>query len=246
MSELRAKTRTRRRPISFVALATGLFLILSFNSVPSGSAVPDAPPPPDLEEIRALEEIQKWLVGSADLQVLTPEDLTRAASATPLAFELFRDYTEEEVRRQRLIGLPFGDAIGAVAERHQVDALLLAALVEVESGFRPGVISPQGAVGLMQVLPSTGTLYGARDLTDPLINLDAGTRYFSDLLDRYDGSLDLALAAYNAGPGAVARHGGIPPYRETQKYVGRVLSVYVDHHRNAWEAAGVHEHVLLQ
>lgn len=237
----------RKRHKSFVGLATGLFLILSFNSAPSGSAVPSSPPAFDLEELQALEEIQRWLTGSHDgFEALSSRDLTRAASSQPLAFELFRDYTEEEVRQQRLLGVPFGDAISQLADRHDIDGLLLAALVEVESGFRPDVVSPQGAVGLMQVMPATGQSYGAHDLTDPQINLTVGTRYLADLLERYGGSLDLALAAYNAGPGNVARYGGVPPFRETRQYVDRVLSVYVDHHRNAWESSGAKDLILFQ
>lgn len=237
----------RKRTKSFVVLATGLFLILSFNSAPSGSAVPSAPPAFDLEELQALEEIERWLTGTRDgFEAITPRDLTRAASSRPLAFELFRDYTEEEIRRQRLLGVPYGDEISELAARHDVDGLLLAALVEVESGFRPDVVSPQGAVGLMQVMPTTGSSYGAGDLMDPETNLTVGTRYFADLLDRYGGSLDLALAAYNAGPGNVARYGGIPPFRETRRYVDRVLAVYVDHHRNAWEASDAKDLLLFQ
>ena len=237
----------RKRHKSFVALATGLFLILSFNSAPSGSAVPSTPPALDPDELHALEQIERWLTGSRDgFKALSAQDLTRAASSRPLAFELFRDYTDEEVRRQRLLDVPFGDEISQLAARHDVDGLLLAALVEVESGFRPGVVSPQGAVGLMQVMPTTGSSYGADDLTDPRTNLTVGTRYLADLLGRYGGSLDLALAAYNAGPGNVARYGGIPPFRETRRYVDRVLSVYVDHHRSAWEASGAKDLFLFQ
>lgn len=237
----------RRRNKSFVTLATGLFLILSLNPVPSGSAVSDGLPEIEIEELHALEEIQRWLAGATgELTALTPQDLTRAASSKPLAFELFREVTDEKVRNERLLGVPFGDQIFEVAEAHSLDGLLLAALVEVESGFRPDVVSPQGAIGLMQVMPATGTQYGAENLTDPRTNLVAGARYLSDLLDAYGGSLDLALAAYNAGPGNVARYGGIPPFRETRTYVGRVLSVYVNHHREAWHASGARDLILFQ
>jgi hypothetical protein len=237
----------RKRHKSFVILATGLFLIVSLNSVPSGSSVPPSPPALDLDEIQALEEIETWLTGTRDgFEAITPRDLTRAAASRPLAFELFRDYTDEAVRRRQLLAVPYGDEISEVASEYHIDGLLLASVVEVESGFRPDVVSPQGAVGLMQVMPTTGSRYGARDLMDPRTNLTAGTSYFADLLDKYGGSLDLALAAYNAGPGNVARYGGIPPFRETRRYVDRVLSVYVDHHRSAWEASGAKDLILFQ
>lgn len=246
-SKPQLKRNQRKRNKSFVALATGLFLILSLNSIPSGSAVSSGLPKIELEELHALEEIQRWLAGTAgELTALTPQDLTRAASSQPLAFELFREYTDEEVRNRRLLDVPFGDTIFEVAEAHSLDGLLLAALVEVESGFRPDVISPQGAIGLMQVMPATGTQYGAENLTDPRTNLATGAEYLSDLLEDYGGSLDLALAAYNAGPGNVARYGGIPPFRETRAYVGRVLSIYVDHHREAWQASGARDLILFQ
>lgn len=233
--------RSRRGPV--VASATALLLLLSLDSAPSGSSVPATSPPPP-EEIRALEEIASWLVGGPkSLEAVRPSDLT---SSAPLAFELFRSYTDEESRHDLLRGFPYGEEMLEVAADHQVDGLLLAALVEVESSFAPGVVSPKGAVGLMQVLPTTGQLYGQDDLTDPKANLEVGTRYLSHLIDRFDGQIDLALAAYNAGPGAVSRYDGIPPYRETRAYVDRVLSLYVEHHRRVWDDTGATDLILLR
>ena len=88
----------------------------------------------------------------------------------------------------------------------------------------------------MQVMPATAKRFGVSDATDPLQNLGAGVRYLKLLLRRFDGDLALALAAYNAGPGAVIRFGGIPPYRETLGFVDTVLRRYVEHHRRAWTA----------
>jgi len=98
---------------------------------------------------------------------------------------------------------------------------LVRAVVEVESGGRTHAASPKGAVGLMQLMPGTAAEMGVRDSTDAWQNLYGGTKYLSRQLERF-GSLDKALAAYNAGPTAVVRHGGIPPYRETRNYVRRV------------------------
>lgn len=103
---------------------------------------------------------------------------------------------------------------------------LVRAVVEVESGGRTHVISPKGAVGLMQLMPQTAAEMGVRDSTDAWQNMYGGTKYLSRQLERF-GSLENALAAYNAGPTAVARHGGIPPYRETQNYVRRVTDAKV-------------------
>lgn len=236
----------KRRQGPFVALATGLFLILSFNSVPSGSSVPTTPPPPPAE-ILALEEIATWLVGPpGDLQALRPRDLARALTSRPLTFDLFRRYTDKASQRDFLLALPFGRDIYAVSEKHQVDGLLVAAVIRAESSFKPTAVSPTGAVGLMQVLPSTASLYGGDDLTDPKTNLEVGTRYLRELLERFDGSLNLALAAYNAGPTNVNRYGGIPPFRETRQYVDRVLSFYVDNHKSVWDATGATDLILFR
>jgi soluble lytic murein transglycosylase-like protein len=103
-----------------------------------------------------------------------------------------------------------------------VEPELVKAVIEVESNFDYRAVSPRGARGLMQLMPHTARLYGAYNLHDPRQNIQAGVRHLRDLLDRY-GSLRLAIAAYNAGAGAVDRHGGLPPYRETRRYVERVL-----------------------
>jgi soluble lytic murein transglycosylase-like protein len=116
----------------------------------------------------------------------------------------------------------------AAARRHGLDPALVLAVVAVESGFRPEAVSPKGAEGLMQLMPATAGSLGVRDALDPEQNLDAGVRHLGSLLTLYGGDLALALAAYNAGEGAVARHGGIPPYKETRAYVKRVLARYRD------------------
>lgn len=119
-----------------------------------------------------------------------------------------------------------GSRIEAIALRHGVDARLVDAVIQVESARDPGAISPKGAMGLMQLMPGRATALGVRDVFDPVENLDGGVRHLRDLLTRYAGNLPLALAAYNAGEEAVRRHGGIPPYRETQEYVRKVLGRY--------------------
>jgi len=109
------------------------------------------------------------------------------------------------------------------ARRHSLDPALVAAVVAVESGFRPDAVSPKGAQGLMQLMPATARSLGVKDSLDPADNLDGGTRHLRTLIDRYQGDVKRALAAYNAGEGAVARHGGVPPYPETVAYVRKVL-----------------------
>ena len=121
-----------------------------------------------------------------------------------------------------LAGVPYADLFSRAASRHGVDASLLAAMASQESGFNSSAVSPAGAQGLMQFMPATAAGLGVNPL-DPGSAIDGAARYLSSLTQQF-GSTDLALAAYNAGPGTVSRYGGIPPYPETQNYVRSVLS----------------------
>lgn len=112
------------------------------------------------------------------------------------------------------------------AERHQVDPALVRAVIETESNWNPSAISRKGALGLMQLIPTTAQRFGANDVFSPKQNVEAGVSYLKTLLERYNGNLDLALAAYNAGEGAVDRAHGVPSYRETRNYVQRVQEAY--------------------
>jgi soluble lytic murein transglycosylase-like protein len=148
---------------------------------------------------------------------------------------LFRHFHAEDERYELLSTVPYGTSIRRAAEHYSIDGLLLASMVEVESSFDPQAVSYRGAVGLMQLMPTTAVALSLEDLHDPDLNVDRGARYLRYLLDLYDGDLELALAAYNAGPGNVRRYGGIPPFRETQNYVQKVLSLYVGHHQVVWQ-----------
>jgi len=119
----------------------------------------------------------------------------------------------------------FRPAFRAAASATGLPVELLEAVAEAESGFDPRAVSRAGAVGLMQLMPATARALGVSDPFDPWQNVLAGARYLRSLLDRF-GSLELALAAYNAGPGAVERYGGIPPYPETRAYVAKVVALF--------------------
>jgi soluble lytic murein transglycosylase-like protein len=112
------------------------------------------------------------------------------------------------------------------ADRHRVDPALVRAVIETESNWNPTARSRKGALGLMQLIPTTAQRFGVNDAYSPQQNVDAGVRYLKVLLERYDGNLDLALAAYNAGEGAVDRAHGVPAFRETRDYVQKVQNAY--------------------
>jgi hypothetical protein len=113
--------------------------------------------------------------------------------------------------------------ISVASDRHQVDADLIASVIHAESGFHARAVSPKGAQGLMQLMPSTAAQLGVKDPFQPESNIDGGTRYLRDLLVRYNDDIPKALAAYNAGPERVERYGGLPPFHETHAYVARVI-----------------------
>ena len=118
--------------------------------------------------------------------------------------------------------VPYGAQITAAAQKYNLDPALLAGLVKQESGFNPNAGSPAGARGLTQLMPATAAGLGVTDVTDPAQALDGGAKYLKQQLDAFGGDVTKALAAYNAGPGAVQRYGGVPPYAETQSYVQKV------------------------
>jgi hypothetical protein len=120
--------------------------------------------------------------------------------------------------------MSLGELVEHASQRNKVDAELVLSVIRAESAFRANAISPKGAQGLMQLMPQTAMELGVRDPLDPATNVEAGTRYLRQLLDRYNNDLSKALAAYNAGPGSVDQYHGVPPYGETRAYLAKVIA----------------------
>lgn len=128
--------------------------------------------------------------------------------------------------------------VGEAARRYALPRSLVRAVARAESALNPAAVSPKGAQGVMQLMPGTARDLGVENAFDPAQNIDAGARLLRQLLERYEGRVAEALAAYNAGPGAVAKHGGVPPYRETRGYIRKVVKDYEKAEQAAAPRAG--------
>jgi soluble lytic murein transglycosylase-like protein len=166
-------------------------------------------------------QIYSWRDASGNLV------LSNRKPAHPAQLQSYAVPQTETVRATRYASVSrsrlYDDLITEHAQRNGVRTDLVRAVVQVESGFNPAARSPKGAMGLMQLMPATARSYGVTNAFDPSQNIRAGVAYLRQLLDRYQNNEELALAAYNAGPGAVDKHGeSVPPYRETRDYVARI------------------------
>jgi len=198
----------------------------------------------------AFQFCTSWRVARRSLPALTAAFLVLSGTAPAVAdFYMYKDkggvlkftnapaqpgykfFMSEAPRLLRLKGFldparakKYDPLIASAAERYKIDKSLIKGVIRAESGFVPHATSPKGAQGLMQLMPATARLHGVVQAYDPEDNIEGGVRHLRLLLDRYGGNVRLALAAYNAGAGAVDKYGGVPPYPETWQYLDRVMS----------------------
>lgn len=172
--------------------------------------------------VLALTASSAW----ADIFVKRQPDGTLSFSNCPRG-EDWDIYYRERAHRRGPVAVKghYEQLITDIAIGQGLDPEVIKSIIQVESGYNPRALSCKGAMGLMQLMPETAVDMGAENPWDPVQNITAGTRYFSRLLSRYQGDLQKALAAYNAGPTIVDTYGGIPPYQETQEYVKSVLAI---------------------
>jgi soluble lytic murein transglycosylase-like protein len=166
--------------------------------------------------------VEPWLAGNPDLLRTLPGEAPRMET-TISPFGLSASAADRAYRGSSRMDVSLDELVKRASAATGVDSSLIRGVIQTESAGNPRAESPKGAIGLMQLMPSTAAELGV-DPRDPAQNVLGGARYLASLLRRYDGDEKLALAGYNAGPGAVDRHGGIPPYKETRNYVTSVLA----------------------
>ncbi len=177
---------------------------------------------PSFEEAQKLPDIDRaWAPPAFGVCLAFPE-----IEEDPARFDTLTEISPVPAGVMTNESIPFHGIIIQVAGRYEVDPHLIRAIILAESGYNPKAKSKKGARGLMQLMPSTAKSLGVEDIYDPEENIDGGVRYFRSLLDRFDGDVQLALAAYNAGSRHVRNYEGIPPFKATQRYIKKVLKFH--------------------
>ena len=178
------------------------------------------------DDLRAASNIAQQVAGGVAAGVESAAEAPlEAVTEAPRQLAVLTDTAKEQFFKTQV---PFGSLIYSEAKKNDLRPELVAAVVQAESRFKPNARSPVGAVGLMQLMPRTGRWMGARDLTNPTQNIQAGTKYLKYLNERFKGNETKVIAAYNAGEGNVRKFGGIPPFKETRNYVKKVRNYEQD------------------
>jgi len=188
-----------------------------------------SPTPAGAEDTYACKDADgTWVLGNAgrDRCVTKAIRITQRHSRAPAPTATARARTAAEVKAIMLAPSAYREHVRRAAENYKLPEELLHAVMAVESGFNPVAMSNKGAAGLMQLMPDTAREMYVSDVWSPSQNIDGGARYLRILANQYDGDLTKTLAAYNAGPEAVRRAGGVPSYQETREYVRRVIAIY--------------------
>jgi hypothetical protein len=163
-----------------------------------------------------IERFEKDLSPAVVAGALTAGNPTVATAVVPASM----------AKPQSMKPQDLNQVINTISDRHHIDPDFISSVIHAESGFNPRAVSPKGAQGLMQLMPGTASKLGVSNAFDPSANVEGGTRYLTELLQRYNFDVIKALAAYNAGPLRVQQYGGVPPYRETRAYVARIVRDY--------------------
>ncbi|WP_240338492.1 lytic transglycosylase domain-containing protein [Peribacillus alkalitolerans] len=181
---------------------------------------------PNLSSLGSVDNILEMVEENKDnlLSFASMLPLQASSSFSPIISETFEKVSEKV---DSVSSMGFHDVIELAAERFNLPVKLIQSVIQHESSFNPNAQSHAGASGLMQLMPSTAKWLGVKNVFDPLENIMGGSKYLRQMLDKYDGNTELALAAYNAGPGNVDKYNGIPPFRETQNYVKKIMKSYL-------------------
>ncbi len=239
MKGLRKKYATWALGASLALGGIGAPLKMARNDAPDGNAkgakVGGATAGLDsvlAKDLKAARNIARQVAGGVEAAVGGVEAAAtsplEAVANAPKQLTLVTEQVREDFFKKEV---PFGAVIYQEAKKNNIRPELVAAVVQAESRFKPTARSGAGAIGLMQLVPRTGRWMGARDLTNPVQNIAAGTKYLKYLHGRFDGNETKMIAAYNAGEGNVKRFGGVPPFKETRKYVTKVRS-YEQEYKN--------------